>query len=76
MKSDTTTKLLKNVDRDVWRQFRALCVAKGITMGPSISALMIGALTGRIKLQENEGVLAKSKPGSWHWPDDREEGVL
>ena len=76
MKSDTTTKLLKNVDRDVWRRFRALCVSEGINMGPAISALMIGALKGKVKLQDDHGVIAKSKSGSWHWPDDRRDGVL
>ncbi len=70
------TKLLKNVDGDIWRRFRALCISESINMGPAISALMLGALKGRIKLAENDGVKAKSKPGSWHWPDDRKDGKL
>ncbi len=73
MKSDTT-KLLKHVDADVWRRFRALCVAAGINMGPAISAVMLGALMGKVKLENDQGVSAKSKSGSWHWPDDRLEG--
>ena len=46
MKSDMT-KLLKHVDGDVWRRFRAYCVAEGLNMGPGISALMLGALMGK-----------------------------
>jgi len=76
MTSDTT-KLLKHVDADVWRRFRALCVAEGINMGPAISTLMLGALMGRTALNSNgEGVInAKSRSGSWTWPNDREEGT-
>jgi len=76
-----TTKLLKHVDADVWRRFRALCVAEGINMGPAISTLMLGALMGRTSLKANGNVDggctidAKSRSGSWAWPTDREEGT-
>ena len=76
MNSDRT-KLLKHVDGDVWRRFRALCVAEGINMGPAISTLMLGALMGKVALDVDgnaEGISAKSRSGSWQWPDDREEG--
>lgn len=74
MTSDTT-KLLKHVDGDVWRRFRAYCVAYDMNMGPAISALMLGVLVGKVKLDDDEGVSAKSIKGSWRWPDDREEGT-
>ena len=80
MTSDTT-KLLKHVDADIWRRFRALCVAEGINMGPAISTLMLGALMGRTSLKANGdadgdcAIDAKSRSGSWTWPNDREEGT-
>jgi len=67
MTSDTT-KLLKHVDGDVWRRFRALCIAEGMNMGPAISALMIGALAGKITLEvdgSGNTIITKSRPGSW-----------
>jgi len=75
-----TTKLLKHVDADVWRRFRALCVAEGINMGPAISTLMLGALMGRTSLKANgvdgdSTIDAKSRSGSWTWPKDRGEGT-
>jgi len=75
-----TTKLLKHVDADVWRRFRALCVAEGINMGPAISTLMLGALMGRLSLKANgvdgdSAIDAKSRSGSWTWPKDRGEGT-
>jgi len=76
MTSDTT-KLLKHVDADVWRRFRALCIAEGINMGPAISTLMLGALMGKVSLNVNgstDGIDAKTRAGSWTWPNDREEG--
>jgi hypothetical protein len=74
MTSDTT-KLLKHVDGDVYRRFRALCIAEGITMGPAISALMIGALDGHITLKsQSEGIRGSSRPGKWHWRNDVREG--
>jgi len=72
-----TTKLLKHVDGDVWRRFRAYCVAEGLNMGPAISTLMLSALMGKVKIEYDDtdgGVIAKSKTGSWQWPDDRDEG--
>ena len=72
MTSDMT-KLLKHVDGDLWRQFRAYCVGAGITMGPAISSLMLGVLKGRIDLNDADGVSGKSKTGSWQWPDDRKD---
>jgi hypothetical protein len=77
MTSDTT-KLLKHVDADVWRRFRALCIAEGVNMGPAISALMLGALMGKVGLQRNgttDAIDAKSRSGSWTWPTDRESGT-
>jgi hypothetical protein len=77
MKTDTT-KLLKHVDADVWRRFRALCIAEGINMGPAICTLMLGALMGKVSLNVNgstETIDAKSRAGSWTWPTDRGEGT-
>jgi len=76
------TKLLKHVDPDVWRRFRALCIAEGVNMGPAISTLMLGALMGKLSLKVNGGadgkpdaIDAKSRSGSWTWPTDRGEGT-
>ena len=71
----TTTKLLKNVDREVWKRFRAYCVAHDLNMGPAISALMLGVLMGKVKADVDQGVSVTSIKGSWHWPDDREAGT-
>ena len=75
MTSDTT-KLLKHVDGDVYRRFRALCIAEGVNMGPAVSALMLGTLMGRITLKRDEDSIAgTTRPGSWNWPDDRQGGT-
>jgi len=73
--TSNTTKLLKNVDGDVWKRFRAYCIAHDLNMGPAISALMLGVLMGKFKADADDGVAVKSIKGSWHWPDDREEGT-
>jgi len=71
----TTTKLLKHVDGDVYRRFRALCIAEGINMGPAISTLMTGALKGHVTLKaQSAGIRGSSRPGKWHWPNDSREG--
>jgi len=69
------TKLLKHVDGDIWRRFRAYCIANDINMGPAISALMIGVLMGKVTLENSNGVAVKSKSGSWQWPNDRKAGT-
>jgi hypothetical protein len=75
MTSDTT-KLLKHVDADVWRRFRALCIAEGLNMGPAISTLMLGVLKGSIAVKsDTDAIKGKSRSGSWTWPDDRESGT-
>lgn len=74
MTSDTT-KLLKHVDADIWKRFRAYCVAHDLNMGPAISALMLGVLVGRVSLQDQDGVSASASRGSWHWPGDRKDGT-
>jgi hypothetical protein len=74
MTSDMT-KLLKHVDGDIYRRFRAHCIAEGMTMGPAISTLMLGVLKGKITLKDGNGeVTATTRPGSWSWPGDREGG--
>jgi len=74
MTSDTT-KLLKHVDGDVWKHFRAYCIAHDLNMGPAISALMLGVLLGKVKADVDNGVAVTSIKGSWRWPDDREAGT-
>ncbi len=72
MTSDTT-KLLKRVDGDLYRRLRAFCVAEDINMGPAISTLILGVLTGSITIKKNgDGIKGTSRPGTWQWPDDRE----
>jgi hypothetical protein len=74
MKSDTT-KLLKHVDGDTYRHFRAHCIAEGMNMGPAISTLMQGVLSGKITLKASDSSIgATSRPGSWTWPRDCEGG--
>ena len=75
MTSDTT-KLLKHVDGDIYRHFRAHCIAEGYNMGPAISTLMEGVLSGKITLKaSDDSITATSRPGSWTWPDVREGGI-
>ena len=70
-----TTKLLKHVDGDVWKRFRAYCVAHDLNMGPAISALMLGVLVGKVKADFDDGVSVSTVKASWHWPDDRKDGM-
>jgi hypothetical protein len=75
MNSDTT-KLLKHVDGDTYRRFRAHCIAEGYNMGPAISTLMQGVLSGKITLKaSNDSIDATSRPGSWTWTYEREGGI-
>jgi len=60
-----TTKLLKHVDADVWKRFRAYCVANDLNMGPAISSLMLGVLLGKIKADNVDGVSVSTVKASW-----------
>jgi len=62
-------KLLKQVDPDVYRKFRAYCIGEGLTMGRALSALMTGALHGAVNLtSDGQSVRATSRKHSWQWP--------
>jgi hypothetical protein len=74
--STDTTKLLKHVDGDTYRRFRAHCIAEGMNMGPAISTLMQGVLSGKVTLKVSDSsISATSRPGTWQWPRDREGGI-
>jgi hypothetical protein len=65
-------KLLKNVDSDIYRKFRAYCVGEGLTIGRALSALMSGVLKGVIELSPGKSSInAVSVKSSWTW---REKG--
>ena len=62
-------KLLKNVDADVYRRFRAYCVAEGLTIGRALSALMVGTLSGQIRLEiQANRIRAIASKSAWTWP--------
>jgi hypothetical protein len=63
-------KLLKNVDPEIYRKFRAYCVGEGLTIGRALSALMSGVLNGAIKLSPGKSsVNATSVKDSWTWKE-------
>jgi hypothetical protein len=63
-------KLLKNVDPDIYRKFRAYCVGEGLTIGRALSALMTGVLKGVIELHPGKSAVnATSVKDSWTWKE-------